>query len=750
MGVWSRTTTKKSLQLAKGENESLKQQIKTLVEERNQLHKRLRQSREELAKTRLELQDQIDDLQHHVKALKTHIQESESSSTTITSRSTNSTSSTQGSIQYDNLQGSASSLSLSKTHGVISKHAPHEREVKANGLSPSLVTSQNDTNGTTNENDIQSMSSLLVGLPNHEAMLADVHCFESIMEKMANSNSIDHHGLQLLQRIVTLNIVRRHMAMAIVSSDPSSTRLCSEEDLYEIVSRLLFNILGLERCSYAFRHDAGSNSFVIMDCILSNQNGVRVFHINPPNHDDESSKLPLKGTAIQHVLKYRQQPYLYTPDTSKSVFSDHNAVMTSMAISTVMNVPIFLPHNTCHTTKNSNGKHVYSTLTISMKEKDGLNRCDHLTVTEITKLLGDLMYLMRLQDSQRDVHHLSQHLLYAFGCPEPIVKQIIKMKKPRNHYSNDDPSMSLISSLVTNPLNRIKLNSIFQFSPQQQQQQHHPATTSSPSLSPAKRGASSSFSERNRALYAEDVYDVCIVHAEIVNFSDLEMKMSSPINVMNMLQELLSKFDILYKKHHVLKLESSSGGGGSCNTFLGATGILENVCFNGEDSDLLGNDDDLAEYLASTSPQRALAFAKDLVLAANTVLVPIHQVDTSRSDYSEVSSPEIVSLRVGVHWGDATVGVLRVGGMAVGSETAKEQQSRTMIPKFTVLGQTIKTATQIEKSCPPNRVQVSDDFLKLVESDTSKNNIDDHWSGPRPIAVNDSEDIDCWLCNPYF
>jgi len=59
----------------------------------------------------------------------------------------------------------------------------------------------------------------------------------------------------------------------------------------------------------------------------------------------------------------------------------------------------------------------------------------------------------------------------------------------------------------------------------------------------------------NRALYAENVKDVVIIFADIVGFSEMSMCMS-PIQVMNMLEALFSKFDALCEIHNVEKLET--------------------------------------------------------------------------------------------------------------------------------------------------------------------------------------------------
>ena len=58
-----------------------------------------------------------------------------------------------------------------------------------------------------------------------------------------------------------------------------------------------------------------------------------------------------------------------------------------------------------------------------------------------------------------------------------------------------------------------------------------------------------------RALYAENVKDVVIIFTDIVNFSEMAMCMA-PLEVVDMLHDIFSRFDALCDKHGISKLET--------------------------------------------------------------------------------------------------------------------------------------------------------------------------------------------------
>ena len=99
-----------------------------------------------------------------------------------------------------------------------------------------------------------------------------------------------------------------------------------------------------------------------------------------------------------------------------------------------------------------------------------------------------------------------------------------------------------------------------------------------------------------QALYAESAKDVCIIFTDIVGFSGIAMDVK-PIQVMDMLQSIFSRFDELCDVHDVLKLETI-GDAYLCTT---------NLLVDGDSVDL------------KDAARRALEMAKDMVVEATKV-----------------------------------------------------------------------------------------------------------------------------------
>lgn len=134
----------------------------------------------------------------------------------------------------------------------------------------------------------------------------------------------------------------------------------------------------------------------------------------------------------------------------------------------------------------------------------------------------------------------------------------------------------------------------------------------------------------SRALYAEEVNNVCIIFLDIVGFSRMSLELK-PIQIMDMLHDLFGRYDNLCDKHGVLKLETVG------DAYVCATNLLK------ESDDHSPGDEYL---LAKDAALNALEMAKDMVRQAQHVIIPR-------------STPvESVQVRVGIHIGEVTCGVL--------------------------------------------------------------------------------------------
>jgi len=159
-----------------------------------------------------------------------------------------------------------------------------------------------------------------------------------------------------------------------------------------------------------------------------------------------------------------------------------------------------------------------------------------------------------------------------------------------------------------------------------------------------------------KALYAESAKDVCIIFTDIVGFSRIAMDVK-PIQVMDMLQSIFSRFDELCDVHDVLKLETIG------DAYLCTTNLLE----DGDSADL------------KDAARRALEMAKDMVVEATKVRVPLP---------GGGFSAETLQIRVGMHVGDLHCGV-------VGQR----------LPKFTTCGTTVNMAARMEQTSMPGKVR---------------------------------------------
>lgn len=205
------------------------------------------------------------------------------------------------------------------------------------------------------------------------------------------------------------------------------------------------------------------------------------------------------------------------------------------------------------------------------------------------------------------------------------------------------------------------------------------------------------FSPTTRALYAESVKDVVIIFTDIVGFSRLSMNLS-PIKVMDMLQNLFSRFDELCDVHGVLKLETIG------DAFICATNLLD-------------ADDDGVQDAA----MRALAMAKDMIIEATHCKIPCPEAASS-FPCTEIHTLEI---RVGIHVGDVTCGVLG-----------------QRMPKFTTCGTAVNMAARMEQTSLPSCIRVTKDFHDLVVD------AQDGWMEKEVLPLKNMGEMETYLLKP--
>jgi class 3 adenylate cyclase len=175
---------------------------------------------------------------------------------------------------------------------------------------------------------------------------------------------------------------------------------------------------------------------------------------------------------------------------------------------------------------------------------------------------------------------------------------------------------------------------------------------------------------------------------------------------MDMLQNLFNRFDELCDVHGVMKLETIG------DAYLAATNLLE------EDA----NDINVARKAAV----RALAMAKDMIREARKVQIPFSRkavhVPWASHAFEDVETLEI---RVGIHVGDITCGVLG-----------------QRLPKFTICGTTVNLAARMEQTSKPSLIRVTEDFHDLIGNEETG------WLEKERIAIKNMGSVDTYLLDP--
>eukprot|EP00891_Asterochloris_glomerata_P004953 jgi/Astpho2/4953/gw1.00070.42.1_t len=153
---------------------------------------------------------------------------------------------------------------------------------------------------------------------------------------------------------------------------------------------------------------------------------------------------------------------------------------------------------------------------------------------------------------------------------------------------------------------------------------------------------------------------------DIVGFTDMANQ-AHPHQVMTMLHKLFTKFDNLCEKYNLYKVETI----GDC--YMVASGLI---------------------FTHTNHARTIVAFADELLRAASTVQMP-------------TGVPVVV--RVGIHSGAVMSGI--VGQIR---------------PRYCLFGDTVNTASRMESTGLPGRVQVSEDTYHMIGSGPMQWEMRDH------------------------
>ncbi|GAX75796.1 hypothetical protein CEUSTIGMA_g3239.t1 [Chlamydomonas eustigma] len=167
--------------------------------------------------------------------------------------------------------------------------------------------------------------------------------------------------------------------------------------------------------------------------------------------------------------------------------------------------------------------------------------------------------------------------------------------------------------------------------------------------------------------------DVTILFLDIVGFTAMSERVV-PSNILVLLNQLFTMFDYLADHHKVHKIDTA----GDC--YIAAGGITGAEEDEGGFYEVRKSAQD-----ASHSALNVLNFAKDMLRCSRKVLMP--------------HNGQPVTVRIGLHTGPCVSGL--VG---------------TKVPKFSLFGDTINTASRMESTCMEGCIQVSASTHNLLTS----------------------------------
>jgi class 3 adenylate cyclase len=545
--------------------------------------------------------------------------------------------------------------------------------------------------------------------------------YDTILELATDYNA----SLHLLRRTRVVSALAHRL---IAAPDEAA---CIEE-----VTKLMALVFGLDRVSFAM--STGSDHFVLKRIEVKRKKREENGNDDDSSFDlsdesplleleykDSDFKRPYEGTAAGVVAKTLREHY--TPRTQHSHFATHR-VFYSQGLNSVLASPILVHGDQC-----------MGVILLSKKEEDAFPKLDRILISDIGTLLGANIYAKRLRKASEDANKLSREMLHSFVPPKVLQKiecfwdsSSAEYKKLKSSL-NSTTSISPESSVCNKPSEKemIKTNSWYVANTDwsEAQIEEHVSRLKKNDLEGKlemlkKLNRAESFKEQDviittkgldldaelsmtsRALYAETVSNVTIIFTDIVGFSRIAMGVT-PIRVMNMLQNLFSRFDQLCDVHGVMKLETIG------DAYICATNLLE------EDADDVN--------VARNAAQRALAMAKDMIFEAGNVQVPISH-DAAQLSWESHSNDAVekLKIRVGIHVGDITCGVLG-----------------QRVPKFTLCGTSVNMAARMEQTSKPNHIRATQNFHDLI------GNNEMGWQEKETVAIKNMGEVDTYLLNPY-
>ena len=533
----------------------------------------------------------------------------------------------------------------------------------------------------------------------------------------------DEFGETILQSIKTLpeslRLLRRTRAISALASRLIEAR--DEEECFYEVSRLLAIMFDLDRISFGMVAD--SDHFLlkrmkVTRCIekgdLSSPSSFELEFM------DSDFQRPLEGTACGVACKTLREHY--APRTKDSNFDTHQA-LHKIGYKSTLTVPILV-----------NGKKCAGAILAPRREEDGFSKQSRVLISDIACIFGSNLYSKRLRKATEESNRLSRQILNSF-VPAKVLEKIewywneskpsrrrMSEKSVTSLDSTDDKNQKATSNVwyVSNadwseaPERKISAGSTNN-GIQNKIQLLRNMNRDEDDSSEDDVGVITQRAENGidlaptRALYAENARNVCIVFTDIVGFSRISMEIK-PIKVMDMLQNLFNRFDELCDLHGVMKLETIG------DAYICATNLLE--------------EEDNCEHVnerAEKAAIRALAIAKDMICEARNVSIPSPMTIGGTQTWAGQSSTdfETLEIRVGIHCGDVTCGVLG-----------------QKMPKFMACGKAVNMAARMEQTSLPSTIRTTKEFHDLVGG------AETNWSKKEVIQLKNMGEVETYLLHP--
>ena len=584
-----------------------------------------------------------------------------------------------------------------------------ENQLIANEQSSDTANAPEDNDAHDDEDDEEDEEEeginlqLLIGVDESDKLFQEFTNMDQILNRTVTTIE---QSLSLLRRARCVNVMGNKLMLAE-----------SETQCFEQVSKLLVSLFKVERSTYTLMID--EDHFTILHCTVTQEDFANQLCFELA---ETGLRAPLKGTAIEYCKETLEA--LYTPLAKHSRYIDHQKLMTT-GLKSFVNVPILV------------GEQQFAgCLNIGLAKEDPFTELDISLIHDIATMLGTHVYSKRLQRCRNESHQISQQLLHSFIPPQIIEKIEHYWAPPSSRNSaagtlgsssmprDDFPrSISLPEESVesinqskkerfTNIKGKLELLQEYGGNPSKSQNQlKYVSTNDDASISASISGLRDvnnivSQTDENgqgstsHALYAENADDISIIFSDIVGFSKMSLDVP-PIMIMDMLQHLFHRYDVICKKYGMHKLETIG------DAYLCSAGLLEHDI----DDNPVSNKD-----RGKNAAIRALAMAKDMVREARKVPVP------KKNSSGEA---EFLEVRVGIHVGEVTYGVL--------GQT---------IPKLVCIGNTVNMAARMEQNSCSSKIRVTQDFHDLVGDEETG------WEENQIVAVKNMGKVSSWLLDP--